>query len=205
MRVQRGLLQEAEAPRRGVPQGGDAREPEGDRRLLHGSPMDLRSGRSVLQGARVLPRVLPLHVPREEVLAPLHELHQHPDAAGEGRQTEHVQVRRPRRLRLSTHPKQHGSSLLPQERQRDAAPSAAPRSRRWRRRHRHQRHQGRDALERSAAECGPNDARRRRRDARHVTHRDAGRNLPRKRHLTVFDSFFLNNLFRSRLMYCSCE
>lgn len=115
VRVQRRLLLGLEAPRRGLSAPSDHGQPQRERGNLHRGPVDLRGGHPLLESPRVLQRVLPLHVPREEVLAPLSELHIDPQAAGEGGQADHVPLRRPRGLRLSQDTAQHGQAVLPQE------------------------------------------------------------------------------------------
>ncbi|KAE8748162.1 hypothetical protein FOCC_FOCC005165 [Frankliniella occidentalis] len=73
----------------------------------------MRRGRALLHGPRVLPPLLPAHVPRPEVHGALQELHLHPQAAGQGRQAGLVLVRRQGGVRLPGHPQQHGAAVLP--------------------------------------------------------------------------------------------
>lgn len=82
--------------------------------ILPHRPVDMRRRRPLFDGPGLLQPLLQGHVPRKEVHDALQQLHQHPAAAGEGRQAADVQMRRPRGLRLLRHTEEHGQAVLPQ-------------------------------------------------------------------------------------------
>lgn len=113
VRMRRRLLPRDETTRRNMSSTGLEGIPERNR-LLQSIPADMRGRCSVFDGPALLSPPVRVHVQGEEVLAEVPQLHQHPQEAGEGRQAEHVQVRRLRGLRLSQGAEQHGAPVLPE-------------------------------------------------------------------------------------------